>query len=203
MIGRNTKNSMDKGRAVIINAMTLMRENAGEAELLLCPRHIYWEARKLIEENGWEDEALKYLANLEDEAMTKLAPIKKEFLEYLKTSEKDNEVEEKFNIDGIEEEKIRFQAKNGREPSKEEIEEIGKKRKAEDYENLKAFVEEQAKIYLGKEFNPEILATTARKLKERGLYNIALKNIRPAITKVSMDDIEELKDFPRSKYMLY
>lgn len=201
---------MDKGRAIIINAMTLMRENAGEAELMLCPKHIYWEARKLIDKNGWEDEAIKYYMSLKEEAEAKLTPVKKDFLEYLKKGEKNDELEEKFmkefqkfNVDGIEEEKVRFQAKSGREPSEEEILEIAKKREAEDYENLKAFVEEQAKIYLGKEFSSEILAKTAKKLKERGLYNIALKNIRPAITKVSMDDIEQLKDFPRSKYMMY
>ena len=201
---------MDKGRAIITNAMTLMRENAGEAELMLCPKHIYWEARKLIDKNGWEDEAIKYYMSLKEEAKAKLTPVKKDFLEYLKKGEKNDELEEKFmkefqkfNVDGIEEEKVRFQAKNGREPSEEEILEIAKKREAEDYENLKAFVEEQAKIYLGKEFSSEILAKTAKKLKERGLYNIALKNIRPAITKVSMDDIEQLKDFPRSKYMMY
>ena len=201
---------MDKGRAIIINAVTRMKESAGEAELMYCPKHIYWEARKLIDENGWANEAAEYYASCKEEAKAKLIPVKKEFLEYLKAGKKDNEVEEKlmrefqkFDINGIEEEKVRFQAKNGREPLEEEIAEIGKKRKTEDYENLKAFVEEQAKIYLGKEFNPEILTTAAQKLKERGLYNIALKNIRSAINNISMDDIEQLKDFPRSKYMLY
>lgn len=173
---------MDKGRAIIINATTHMRENAGEAELMLCPRHIYWEARKLIEENGWEDEAIRYRISLEDEARAKLTSVKKDFLEYLKKGEQNNDIEEKFmrefqkfNVNGIEEEKVRFQAKNGREPSEEEILEIAKKREAEDYKNLKAFVEEQAKIYLGKEFSSEILTKAAKMLRERGLYNIALK----------------------------
>lgn len=200
---------MDKGRAIITYVMAKMRERAGEAELLDCPRHIFWEACRLLEKNGWEKEAREYLINEVEDKKARLLPIKKEYLEYLKSEEKD-EIKERrfkylfqeFNINGEEEEEVKFEAKNNRKPNYEELSSILKHRKEEDYRTLTIFVEEQAKLYLGEEFSQDLLVEASKKLKDHGLYKIALKNIPVAIRNLESFKEDE-SGHRQSEYRMY
>lgn len=179
---------MDKGRAIIVNALTLIRERAGEGELINCPKHSYWEACKLIEKNNWQEEANEYYRKLVEEETTKVEIAKEEYYKYLISNEKDEELEfrikeklQKFNINGEAEESVKFKVKYGREPEFSELKEILKKRKEEDYETAKVFFKNHVKIYLGKNFNKKELLEATKKLKERGLYKVALKYVPFAI----------------------
>ena len=201
---------MDKSRAIVIYATTLLKEREGEGELINCPKHSYWEAQKLINKNGWKEEAYDYLQELIEEERKKIEPVKEEYYEYLTSEEKDDKWEDilreklqKFNINGEAEETVKFRVEHGRNPESSELEEILKKRKAEDYATAKVFYDIQVQIYFGKDFDKEKLLEATKKLKDRGLYKIALKNIPFAITHQKAKDWNVWKEDKDPEYFLY
>lgn len=187
---------MDKLRALSIYSKSLLRNYQGSGELLDC-NHIFYEAEKLIRENGWEQEALEELNEAFKNVKDNYNYLEREYVEYLKsnkwTLEQEQYFNKCFNKLGVDDRAkiiaIYKAVNNGQEPSEVELKQLFSEQMEEDEQNAIVFIENQVKISNGEPFDSEKLLNSARYLKDRGLYHIALKNLELAL---SCYDAEEL-----------
>ena len=190
---------MDKFRALTIYAKSLVRHLQGSGELLE-PRHLFYEAERVIKKNGWEKEAYDFVREEVQRVRDSLKTLKDEYIEYYKSGEKDEVKEQyfrlnfhKLGIDGEEEIKIKNEAKYGEDSlTKEELNLLLQKRKEEDKTNALIFIENQVKLSNGEDFDTNALKLSAKKLKEHGLYNIILKILPVAVSCYDVDKIRTM-----------
>ena len=179
---------MDKFRALTIYTKSLLRNFQGSGELS-DSSHIFYEAKRLIEKNGWEEEASELLNEEYENVKKNYSNLEKEYSDYIKSGEKSEIQENYFNrffrklgVDGRAEIIVKYRAMhNGEDPSIEEFRDLVKKREEEDKRNALTFIENQVKISNGEDFNIEELKESAKYLKNRGLYNIILRNLACSI----------------------
>jgi len=197
---------MDKFRALIIYAKSLLRHRQGSGELLDCS-HIFYEAYRLILKNGWEEEAKEFFKEESESIKKDLFSLEDEYRNYVNEGIRDTKKEKHFNsrfhklgINGREEEIIKYKVShNGKSPSRETLNEIMTKRKEEDEKNALVFLEGQRRIYNGLYVDQDKLAEATSKLIEHGLYNIVVK-ITPAY--VNCYNAEELIEGYDSQFKL-
>ncbi len=190
---------MDKFRALTIYAKSLLRNFQGSGELFDF-NHIFYEAKRVIEKNGWEQEAIEELDEVYKNVEQNYSSLEKDYAEYLKSGEKTEEQEQYFNrcfhklgIDDRTRIKIEYKIRNGEKPTLEEFKKLVEEKEEEDERNALTFIRNQVNISNGKDFDRGELLKSAKYLKDRGLYNIVLRNLASAI---SCYDAEELiKDY--------
>ena len=189
---------MDKFRALTIYAKSLVRHLQGSGELFE-PNHIFYEAYRIIQKNGWEDEACEYVREEIEGVTDTLKSLEDEYFEYYSGKEKDEIKEQyfrlnfhKLGIDGKEELRIKYEAEHGKGfLSDNALKSQLRKRKEEDKRNALIFIENQVKISNGEEFDVEALRNSAKVLKEHGLYEIVLRILQVAIKCYDVDKIRK------------
>lgn len=197
---------MDKFRALIIYAKSLLRHRQGSGELFDC-NHIFYEAYRLIIKNGWEEEAKEFFKEESENAKKELFSLEDEYRSYVQQGVRDSKKEKYFNnrfhklgIDGLREEIIKYRVSHdGESPSVETLDKIMTKRKKEDEKNALIFLEGQRRLYNGLYVDQDKLAEATSKLVEHGLYNIVVK-ITPAY--VNCYNAEELIEGYDSQFKL-
>ena len=192
---------MEKFRALTIYAKSLVRHIQGSGELFES-HHIFYEAERVIKDNGWEEEACDFVREEIQSVKEVLKNLKNEYFDYVKSGEKDEIKEQyfrlnfhKFGVDGEEEEIIKYEAEHGEGSlSDNKLKDLLRKREEEDRRNVCTFIENQVKISNGEKFNSQALKKAAKLLKERGLYNIALKILPAAVNCYDVDKIRTMFD---------
>ncbi len=174
---------MEKFRALVIYAKSLVRQHQGTGELLDL-NHIFYEAERLIKKNGWEKEAEEFVQEEFSNLQNNYKDLEQQYIDYVKSGErnefKDNYFRRSFHklgVDGRFEVIAEYKAKNGKAPSADELVRLMNEREAEDRENARVFAENQVKIANGEDFDSEALKKATKALKDRGLYTVVTKAI--------------------------
>ena len=179
---------MDKFRTLTTYSRSLLRNFQGSAELFEI-NHIFYEAKRIIEKEGWKEEALEIAQQEYENVKKNYSHIEKEYMNYINSGEESEVKEEYFNrcfhklgINGRAEIRIKYKAVYGEYPSDDKLKELLNERRKENEEQALIFIENQVKISNGEKFDPDALRISAKFLKDRGLYDIVLRNLPSAIS---------------------
>ena len=179
---------MDKFRALAIYSKSILRNFQGSAELF-DPKHIFYEAKRFIEKEGWKEEALEAVQEEYENVKKNYSNIEQEYINYVNSGEKSEVKEEYFNrcfhklgINGRAEIRIKYKALHGEYPSNTKLKELFDERRKENEEQALIFIENQIKISNGESADLGALRLSAEFLKARGLYNIVLRNLPSAMS---------------------
>jgi len=179
---------MDKQRVINIYVRSLIRHIQGSGELFE-RNHIFYEALKLIEKNGWEEEVQKAYEEEVDIIVDNVIKKLKFYDEYnIEKEDTDkriyNNILNKLGYNGY----FRITFENKEKLSSEKLDELVKKREEECNKYMNTFFETQIKINKGEDFNKEEFVEAVKKLKEYNLYEYVIKGLPAVINSNDMKD---------------
>ena len=191
---------MEKERAIKFYVDSTLAEAGGAGDLGLESEHVYYEACRVINENGWEKEAQEVLNTEREKRREKLQPVISLYCDCLARSNDDNEdikrallsTIQKFDVSGKEEIKAKFKvAHQGREIDERYLEELLKHRHHVDDVNRKIFQRNIVALMRLEPFNLEELNKAIKNLADHGLLKAEIKRIPSSMTKASLGLLEE------------
>ena len=191
---------MEKERAIKFYVDSTLAEAGGAGDLGLESEHVYYEACRVINENGWEKEAQEALNTKREKRREKLQPVISLYCDCLARSNDDNEdikrallsTIQKFDVSGKEEIKAKFKvAHQGREIDERYLEDLLKHRHHVDDVNRKIFQRNIVALMRLEPFNLEELNKAIKNLADHGLLKAEIKRIPSSMTKASLGLLEE------------
>ena len=191
---------MKKERAIKFYVDSTLAEAGGAGDLGLESEHVYYEACRVINENGWEKEAQEALNTEREKRREKIQPVIDLYCDCLAESNDANEdtkrafltIIQKFDVSGREEIKAKFKASHqGREIDERYLEELLKHRHHVDDVNRKIFQRNIVALMRLEPFNLEELNKAIKNLADHGLLKAEIKRIPSSMTKASLGILEE------------
>ena len=191
---------MKKERAIKFYVDSILAEAGGAGDLGLEAEHVYYEACRVINENGWEEEAQEALNTEREKRREKLQPVISLYCDCLAKDNDDNEdlkksllyTIQKFDVSGAEEIKAKFKVKHqGRDIDERYLKELLKHRHHVDDVNRKIFHKNIVALMRLEPFNLEELNKAIKNLEGHGLLKAEIKRIPSNMTKASLGILEE------------